>query len=175
MKKITFYLVVTFLFVSVISFAQGTITGTINDNDLGGPLSGATIVEDGTDNGAISDFDGNFSLTVDGNSGNITISYLGYSSQTVSYTLSNGSVNLETISLAIDADALAEVVVIGSGVIDLATSRKTPIAVSTISAEEIQLKGGGNVDLTESIAFTPSATVTGNNGFGDSQFFSKRI
>ena len=161
MKKITFYLVVTFLFVSVISFAQGTITGTINDNDLGGPLSGATIVEDGTDNGAISDFDGNFSLTVDGNSGNITISYLGYSSQTVSYSLSNGSVNLETISLAIDADALAEVVVIGSGVIDLATSRKTPIAVSTISAEEIQLKGGGNVDLTESIAFTPSATVQG--------------
>ena len=75
MKKITFYLVVTFLFVSVISFAQGTITGTINDNDLGGPLSGATIVEDGTDNGAISDFDGNFSLTVDGNSGNITFHY----------------------------------------------------------------------------------------------------
>ncbi|RZP14693.1 MAG: TonB-dependent receptor [Flavobacteriales bacterium] len=171
MKKITFYLVVSFLFVNVISFAQGTITGTINDNDLGGPLSGATIVEDGTDNGAISDFDGNFSLTVDGNSGNITISYLGYSSQTVSYTLSNGSANLETVFLAIDADALAEVVVIGSGVIDLATSRKTPIAVSTISAEEIQLKGGGNVDLTESIAFTPSATVTGNNGFGDSQFF----
>ena len=171
MKKITFYLVVSFLFVSVISFAQGTITGTINDNDLGGPLSGATIVEDGTDNGAISDFDGNFSLTVVGNSGSVTISYLGYSSQTISYSLSNGSSNLGTVSLAPDADALAEVLVVGSGIIDLAAGRKTPIAVSTISAEEIQLKGGGNLDLTESMAFTPSATVTGNNGFGDSQFF----
>ena len=69
MKKITFYLVMSFLLVSVISFAQGTVTGTINDNDLGGPLSGATIVEDGTDNGAIADFDGNFSLAVDGASG----------------------------------------------------------------------------------------------------------
>ena len=171
MKKITLYLVMSFLFVSVISFAQGTVTGTINDSDLGGPLSGATIVEDGTDNGAIADFDGNFSLTVDGTSGNVTISYLGYSSQTVSYSLSNGSANLGTISLAPDADALAEVVIVGSGIIDLAAGRKTPIAVSTISAEEIQLKGGGNLDLTESMAFTPSATVTGNNGFGDSQFF----
>ncbi len=171
MKKITFYLVVSFFFVNVISFAQGTITGTINDSDLGGPLSGATIVENGTDNGAITDFDGNFSLTVDGNSGTVTISYLGYSSQSTSYTLSNGSAALGTVSLAPDADALAEVVIVGSGVIDLAAGRKTPIAVSTISAEEIQLKGGGNVDLTESISFTPSASVTGNNGFGDSQFF----
>ena len=171
MKKITLYLVMSFLLVSVISFAQGTVTGTINDSDLGGPLSGATIVEDGTDNGAIADFDGNFSLAVDGSSGNVTISYLGYSSQTVSYSLSNGSANLGTISLAPDADALAEVVIVGSGIIDLAAGRKTPIAVSTISAEEIQLKGGGNLDLTESMAFTPSATVTGNNGFGDSQFF----
>ena len=56
---------VLLMLVSVISFAQGTVTGTINDNDLGGPLSGATIVEDGTDNGAIADFDGNFSLAVD--------------------------------------------------------------------------------------------------------------
>jgi len=171
MKKITLYLVMSFLLVSVISFAQGTVTGTINDSDLGGPLSGATIVEDGTDNGAIADFDGNFSLAVDGASGNITISYLGYSSQTISYSLSNGSANLGTVSLAPDADALAEVLVVGSGIIDLAAGRKTPIAVSTISAEEIQLKGGGNLDLTESMAFTPSATVTGNNGFGDSQFF----
>ncbi len=171
MKKITFYLVVTFLFVSVFSFAQGTITGTINDTDLGGPLSGANVVENGTTNGAITDFDGNFSLNVDGNSGTVTISYLGYSSQSIDYTLTNGSANLGTFSLDLDADALAEVVIVGSGVIDLAAGRKTPIAVSTISAEEIQLKGGGNVDLVESIAFTPSATVTGNNGFGDSQFF----
>jgi len=171
MKKITFYLVVAFMFVNVISFAQGTITGTINDADLGGPLSGANIVEDGTDNGAISDFDGNFSLTVDGESGTVTISYLGYTSTTVSYTLSNGTANLGTVSMAPDADALAEVVVVGTGIIDLASGRKTPVAVSTISAEEIQLKSAGNVELAEAVAFTPSAYVSGQTGFGDSQFF----
>ena len=171
MKKITFYLVVSFLFVSVISFAQGTITGTINDSDLGGPLSGATIVEYGTDNGAITDFDGNFELIVEGDDGTVTISYLGYTTQTFVYTLSDGVLVLEVVTLAPDPNSLAEIVVIGTGVVQLAAGRKTPTAVSTISAEEIQLRGGANRDLTESIAFTPSATVTGNNGFGDSQLF----
>ena len=171
MKKITFYLVVSFLFVNVISFAQGTITGTINDSDLGGPLSGANIVEYGTDNGAITDFDGNFELTVEGDEGTLNISYLGYTTQTYVYELSDGVLVLEVITLEPDPNALSEVVVIGTGVVQLAAGRATPTAVSTISAEEIELRGGANRDITESIAFTPSATVTGNNGFGDSQLF----
>ena len=171
MKKITFYLVVSFLFVNVISFAQGTITGTINDSDLGGPLSGANIVEYGTDNGAITDFDGNFELTVVGDEGTLSISYLGYTTQTYVYELSDGVLALEVITLEPDPNALSEVVVIGTGVVQLAAGRATPTAVSTISAEEIELRGGANRDITESIAFTPSATVTGNNGFGDSQLF----
>jgi len=170
MKKITFYLVVAFMLVNVISFAQGTITGTINDADLGGPLSGANVVEDGTTNGAISDFDGKFSLTVDGESGKVTISYLGYHSTTVSYTLSNGSANLGTVSMAPDADALAEVVVIGKGIIDLAGGRKTPVAVSTIKASEIQAKAG-NSDLPELLKSTPSVQSVQAGGFGDGQMF----
>jgi len=171
MKKITFYLIVSFLFVNVISFAQGTITGTINDSDLGGPLSGANIVEYGTNNGAIADFDGNFELIVEGDNGTVTISYLGYTTQNYVYELSNGVLVLEVITLEPDPNALSEVVVIGTGVVQLAAGRATPTAVSTISAEEIELRGGANRDITESIAFTPSATVTGNNGFGDSQLF----
>ena len=171
MKKITFYLVVSFLFVNVISFAQGTITGTINDSDLGGPLSGANIVEYGTDNGAITDFDGNFELTVEGDQGTVNVSYLGYTTQTYVYELTDGVLVLEVITLEPDPNALSEVVVIGTGVVQLAAGRATPTAVSTISAEEIELRGGANRDITESIAFTPSATVTGNNGFGDSQLF----
>ncbi len=171
MKKITFYLVVAFMFVNVISFAQGTITGTINDGDMGGPLSGASIVENGTDNGAVTDFDGNFTLTVDGNSGKVSISYLGFTTSNVSYTLSDGTANLGALTLAPDADALAEVVIVGKGIIDLASGRRTPIAVSTISAEEIQLRSAGNVELVEAISFTPSAYVSGQTGFGDSQFF----
>jgi hypothetical protein len=108
---------------------------------------------------------------VEGDDGTVTISYLGYTTQTFVYTLSDGVYVLEVVTLAPDPNSLAEIVVIGTGVVQLAAGRKTPTAVSTISAEEIQLRGGANRDLTESIAFTPSATVTGNNGFGDSQLF----
>ncbi len=171
MKKITFFTVVAFLFMGAISFAQGTISGTVTDGDLGGALPGANVVEDGTNNGAVTDFDGKFSFKVSSNSGTITISYLGYTTKSVSFTLSNGQADLGTITLQPDADALEEVVIVGQGVIDLAEDRKTPVAVSTIKAEEIQERVTGNVELAEAVKYTPSTYVSGQTGFGDAQFF----
>ena len=52
----------TLLF-GVVSFAQTTVTGTVND-DSGLPLPGANIIAVGTSSGAISDFDGKFTLKV---------------------------------------------------------------------------------------------------------------
>ena len=43
-----------------------------------------------------------------------------------------------------DANTLAEVVLVGSGIVDLAEDRKTPVAVSTITAAQIQTKTAGN-------------------------------
>lgn len=170
MKKITFYLMVSFLFLSAVSFAQGTVTGTVSDSDLGGPLPGANVIEQGTNNGAIADFDGNFSLDVSSNSGTVVVSYVGYASTNVSYTLSNGTANLGAVSLAPDANALEEVVIIGSGVIDLAEDRKTPVAVTTITAKEIQAKTGSS-DLPEILKSTPSVQNVKGGGFGDGSMF----
>ncbi|MEL0201968.1 MAG: carboxypeptidase-like regulatory domain-containing protein, partial [Flavobacteriaceae bacterium] len=44
--------------------AQKIITGTVNDED-GNPLPGATVLELGTQNGTVTDFDGNFSLVLE--------------------------------------------------------------------------------------------------------------
>ncbi len=153
------------------AFSQGTITGTVMDSDLGGPLSGANVIENGTDNGAVSDFDGNFSLSVSSDSGTVTISYVGYLNKEVSFTLSGGTANLGTIVLDSDAGSLDEVVIIGTGVIDLAGGRRTPVAVTTVMAEEIQRKAAGNVELTEALKNAPSTHISGESGFGDSQFF----
>ncbi|MBT8255791.1 MAG: carboxypeptidase-like regulatory domain-containing protein, partial [Bacteroidia bacterium] len=125
-------------------FSQGTVTGSVVDSQLGGPLNGANVIELGTANGTVTDFDGNFTLSVGANTGSIQISYLGFVGQTVSFTLSNGTANLGSISLVADANTLSEVVIIGTGIIDLAEDRKTPVAVSTITAQEIQLKSAGN-------------------------------
>jgi outer membrane receptor for ferric coprogen and ferric-rhodotorulic acid len=169
MKKL---LLLVFLFGSLTAFSQGTVTGTVQDADLGGTLPNASVVESGTTNGAISDFDGNFTLSVSSNSGQIEISYLGYISRIISFTLSNGTANLGSVSLDADAATLGEVVIVGTGVIDLADDRQTPVAVSTITAQEITLKATGNVEFTEAMKNTPSVYVANQaGGFGDSQIF----
>ena len=168
MKKL---LLLVLLLGSFAAFSQGTVTGTIVDSELGAPLNGANVLESGTTNGGISDFDGNFSLAVGSNSGSITVSYVGYESQEVAYTLSGGTASLGTISLNVDANALDEIVIIGTGVVDLAGGRRTPVAVTTVMAEEIQRKAAGNVEITEALKNAPSTHVSGESGFGDSQFY----
>lgn len=153
------------------AFSQGIVTGVIMDSDMGGPLSGANVIETGTTNGAISDLDGNFTLNVTSDSGTVTVSYLGYTNQKVSYTLSGGKANVGSISILPDADSLGEIIIVGTGVIDLAEGRRTPVAVSTITASEIQDRVVGNVEITEALKNTPSVHISGQSGFGDSQFY----
>ena len=64
---------------------------------------------------------------------------------------------------------LEEVVLMGSGVIDLAADRVTPVAVSTIKGSEIQKKIGAQ-DITMTLVNTPSVYVAGQSGgYGDSR------
>ena len=167
MKKITKLLLALMCFVMTSAMYAQTITGTVNAE--GGPLPGANVIVKGTTNGTTTDFDGKFSLTVSEGSGAVVISFIGYSKKQVKFSVASGETkDLGTITLESD-NTLEEVVVIGRGVIDLATGRSTPIAVSTISAAEIQAKGIGNVELPEAIKSTPSVFVANQTGFGDSQ------
>ena len=82
-KKLTF---IAFLVFSVnLMFSQKTITGNVSDEN--GPLPGANIIELGTNNGVSTDFDGNFEITVEGNSSIIEVSYTGFKSQTFEYDI----------------------------------------------------------------------------------------
>ncbi len=162
MKKM--YMALATFLMTAIAFSQGTITGTIVDGDLGGPLPGASIVIQGTTNGTSSDFDGNFSIDVDSDSGTLVISYIGFVAQNVAFT-STGSIG--SISLLPDSEELGEVVVVGTGIIDLASDRQTPIAVSSIPVKIIQEKIGTQ-DVTMTMVNTPSVYVSGqSSGFGD--------
>ncbi len=69
---------------------------------------------------------------------------------------------------ALDSIALEEVVV-SSGIIDVAKERETPIAVSTITAREVQLKVG-NMEFPEIMNKTPGVYATKQGGgYGDSR------
>ena len=167
MKKITrlLFLAVAFLFTGI-AMAQSTVTGTIMDAEMNAPLPGANIIEKGTTNGVSSNFDGEFTITTQSTNATLVISYVGYETQTFTIT---GNKNLGSIVLVGD-NSLEEIVIVGSGVIDLAEDRQTPIAVSTIRSAEIQEKSG-NFDLPVLLKSTPSVQTLQSGGFGDGQMF----
>ena len=139
----------------------GQTTGKVVEVGTNEPLPGAAIVVKGTTIGAISDFEGNF--TVDAAEGSeIVISFLGY--ENLVGTLTNGT----TYTLISSRNTLSEVVVT-SGVIDIAKVRETPVAVSTIRPSEISLKTG-NQEFPEIMNRTPGVYATKQGGgYGDSR------
>ena len=101
-------------------------SGVVIDQATGEPIIGASVLEKGTTNGTITDFDGNFSLDV-ADGATLEISYVGYASQAVS-----SGENLKVL-LSEDSELLEEVVVTG-----YTTQRKADLtgAVTAISAGE---------------------------------------
>jgi TonB-linked SusC/RagA family outer membrane protein len=108
---------------------QSSITGQVMD-ESGLPLAGASIVEKGTNNGAVSDFDGNFSITVDGENSILVISYIGFKTQEIVV----GDSTTINVNLLEDASGLDEVVVVGYGT---QIKAKVTNAVVQVSGETI--------------------------------------
>lgn len=105
------------------------VTGKVVDAN-GEPVIGATIKEQGTANGTITDFDGNFALDVADNA-MLEVSYIGYKSQELQAVAGK----MLSVTLREDTEVLDEVVVVGYG-----TQRKGNIAtaVTTIKSETLQ-------------------------------------
>ena len=89
--------------------ATKKITGTVVDSQ--GPVIGASIIEKGTANGTVTDFDGNFSLSVKPGA-TIVVSYIGYETQEIKV----GDQTTFNITIKDDNAVLEEVVVVGYGV-----------------------------------------------------------
>ncbi len=109
------------LLLSTALAAQQKITGTVTDSE-GMPLIGVNILEEGTTNGVISEFDGSFQLEV-AEGARLVFSYTGFESQTIDVG------NQTTINLALrEGTTLDEVVVVGYG-----TRRKSDLTGSLVS------------------------------------------
>lgn len=121
----------TLLF-GVVSFAQTTVTGTVND-DSGLPLPGANIIVVGTSSGAISDFDGKFSLTVNQNPPiTIQVSSVGFETLTQEVTSNNQDL---TITLR-EGSILDEVVISASRTPERIF--ESPVTVERFGIKEIK-------------------------------------
>ena len=145
------------------AIAQSTVIGkVVDENDA--PLIGATVIVPGTSTGTGTDAAGNFSLKVDAGTQSVEISFIGYVTETREIK-GGGRIALGTIVLKTDAVTLQDVIVSQS----VAVQRKTPVAVSTVTADEITYKLGGQ-EFPEILKSTPGVYVTKDGGgFGDAK------
>ena len=121
------------LMLSIIMYAQTEITGTVID-ETGEGVIGATVMEKGTSNGTVTDFDGNFKLKVDAGK-TLVFSYIGYLTQEL--PAQNGM----KVAMKSDALMIEEVVVTG-----YTTQRKADLtgAISTVSPTDLAKQNENN-------------------------------
>ena len=134
MKELKRFLLSTLLiFASTVMYAQSEISGTVID-ETGEGVIGATVMEKGTSNGTVTDFDGNFKLKVDAGK-TLVISYIGYLTQEL--PAQNGM----KVAMKGDALMIEEVVVTG-----YTTQRKADLtgAISTVSPTDLAKQNENN-------------------------------
>ena len=144
------------------------ITGTITD-ETGEPIIGANVVEVGTTNGTVTDFDGQFSIDV-ANDASIRVSYIGYLEQDISTTGRNSF----NITIREDNQALEELVVVGYGVQRKVTSTG---AVSQVDGDNIQKMSVANASKALQ-GISPGVTIIdrgGAPGADDPQIFLRGV
>lgn len=149
-------------------FAQkGSVSGRILDAKTGETLIGVTVGIEGTTLGALTDLEGNFLIKeVDAGDKKLFITYVGYDTYSTEVTVEeNQDKNVGDIKISSTAIGLEEVEVFASVVKD----RKTPVAVSSITVDQIEQRLGG-MEFPEILNSTPGIYATpGAGAFGESR------
>jgi TonB-linked SusC/RagA family outer membrane protein len=137
------------------SHAQNQLTeikGNVSNSD--GPLPGATVIVKGTSNGTTTDFDGNYSISVDSDDATLVFSFLGHQSQEIA--LGNSS----TVDVILELSTrLDEVVVVG-----YTTKKRGEItgSISTLKAEDIA--STSNREVAKSLAGRVTGLIASDRG-----------
>ena len=109
MKKILYTLLFTLAFATTASAQNISVSGTVKSGADGLPLIGVNVIVKNTSSGAVSDFDGNFTISNVQSNATLVFTYLGFETLELS-----ASVNMN-VELAEDNESLDEVVLIGYG------------------------------------------------------------
>ena len=166
MKKILF--VLTCLFCSAAMMASITVTGTVISAEDGLPVIGASVLEKGTSNGTITDFDGMYELTVADNAV-LVFSYVGLATQELK--VSGPTMN---VTLKGDAIAMEEVVVTAMGVVQ--EKKRLNFAVQNIGGDALtENKSSNFVNSLQGKIAGVSVTNAGGSPNSGSQIIIRGI
>ncbi|MCB0527616.1 MAG: TonB-dependent receptor [Lewinellaceae bacterium] len=137
-RRLVMSLLLLMLFAPILS-AQFRVTGKVTDASDGSPIIGATVKERGTTNGAITDVDGSYALTVADDRAVLVLNYTGYAEQIVEV---EGRAAIDVV-MSVSENLIEQVVVIGYG-----TQKKSDLtgAVGNIKAKDIERIPGSSLE-----------------------------
>ena len=132
------YYILLLAFVSINFATAQSITGKVLGTD-GTPITGVNVIEKGTSNGAISDFDGNYQINA-GSNATLVFSYVGF--ETLEIAVGNQSVVNATLQ---DGSSLDEVILVGSRTAPRSNAN-SPLPVDVLQAKELTRTGQATFD-----------------------------
>lgn len=156
MRQKTLWLILVLLLPLQLLAQKTKFTGTLKDSDTGETLIQATVRLD-NGSGAVTDFDGNFSMEIDNGSYTVTFSYVGYENVVKKINATGQPINIQ-ISLK-TSGALDEVQITA----DVARARETPVAFTNIKPAKIEEEIAGQ-DLPMVLNSTPGVHATQQGG-----------
>ena len=166
MKKLFFVLICSLL--SVAMMASVTVRGVVISTEDGLPVIGASILEKGTSNGTITDFDGMYELIVQDDA-TLVVSYVGLATQELKVTGPQMDVRLSA-----DAIAMEEVVVTAMGVVQ--EKKRLNFAVQNIGGEALtENKSANFVNSLQGKIAGVSVTNSGGSPNAGSQIIIRGI
>ncbi|MEX2347594.1 MAG: SusC/RagA family TonB-linked outer membrane protein [Balneolaceae bacterium] len=116
--------------------AQGSISGTVTENQTGEPLPGSTVYIVELDRGASTDIDGQYTIeSVPSGTYTLRVTFVGFSPITLEVTVGSSAVT-ENITLRQDTFGLDQLVV--TGVSEATPQRLLPFTVGSVSAEQLE-------------------------------------
>lgn len=161
------FLVLTLTLLTIGASAQtgATVRGTVVDTK-GEPIIGASILEVGTKNGAVTDFDGNFSVKVKNMKGTLRVSYVGFKTANVDI---KGQQHLR-VTIEEDNATIDEVVVVGYG-----HQKKESVvgAIGQVSNKELMQSPAANISqaLSGKVTGLVTTQTSGAPGADDMKLY----
>jgi len=157
-KVMTYLGSLVLLCISLTSYSQNTVTGTVTDKD-GESLIGVNIFLTGTDVGTVTDLDGKYSIKVPDEGGVLVFSYIGYSIVKVP-VVANAKNTVQDVTMGADGLALDEVIV--TGTFTGRTQKEAPMSLTKLNPDQLQrLNNSSQADV---LRVVPGITAEGGGG-----------
>lgn len=161
-----YFLFIIALTLSGFAYSQntGTIQGTVTDINTEEPLGFAKVFAEGTEYGAVTDFNGNYRIELPVGTYTLRVGFVGYEPMK-KYNIPVNSGNVETVNFELEQSSaqLEEVeVVFETNKIAKTTDMVTPLSVQKLTSVEIESNPGGNFDVSKVVQTLPG--VGGSSG-----------